>query len=128
MIFKDGTMDHDRYIKEVFLVALKFGNDIFGIDWTFQQDSAKSHIHGKSQERCVKQFPCVIDKDHWPPNSRDLNLLDYSDWDELAHQVNWDAMTSKTTLISQLMSVVRKVSPDVVRLGLIDCIKTKEVI
>ena len=32
VIFEDGTMDHDRYIKEVLPVALKFGNDMFGID------------------------------------------------------------------------------------------------
>ena len=50
VLFKDGTMDHDQYIKEVLLVAVKFGNDIFGNDWTFQQDNAKAHIHVKSQE------------------------------------------------------------------------------
>ena len=50
VIFEDETMDHDRYIKEVLPVALKFGNDIFGTDWTFHQDSAKPHIHAKSQE------------------------------------------------------------------------------
>ena len=88
VIFEDGTMDHDRYIKEVLPVALKFGNDMFEIDWTFQQDSAKSYIHAKSQERCVKYFRCFIDKDHWSPNSPDLNSLDRSIWDELAHQIN----------------------------------------
>ena len=66
VIFEDGTMDHDRYMKEVLPVALKFDNDMFGTDWTFQQDSAKSHIHAKTQEWCVKHFPCFIDKDHWP--------------------------------------------------------------
>ena len=29
VIFEDGTMDHDRYMKEVLPVALKFGNDMF---------------------------------------------------------------------------------------------------
>ena len=47
-------------------------------------------------------------------NSPELNPLDYSIWDELAHQVNWDAVTSKTTLISELKPAVRKVSPDIV--------------
>ena len=114
MTFDDGTMDHDRYIKEVIPVALKFGNDMFGTDWIFQQDSAKPHIHAKSQEWCDKHFPCFIDKDHRPLNSRDLNPLDYSIWDELAHQVNWNAVTSKTTLISEVKPGVRKVFPDVV--------------
>ena len=87
---------------------------MFGTDWTFQQDSPKPHILAISQEWYGKHFPCFIDKDHWPPNSLDLNPLDYSIWDELVHQVNWDAVTSKTTLISELKSGVRKISPDVV--------------
>ena len=48
VIFKDETMNHDGYIKEVLPVALKFGNDMFGTDWTFQQDSAMAHIYAKS--------------------------------------------------------------------------------
>ena len=76
MIFEDGTIDHDRHIKEVFPVALKFSNDMFGADRTFQKDSTKAHIHAKSQEWCAKHFPCFIGKDHWASNSPDLNPLD----------------------------------------------------
>ena len=114
VIFEDGRVDHDRYIEEVLPVALKFGNDMFGTDWIFQQDNANPHIHKKSQKWYDQHFPCFIDKDHWPPNSPDLNPLDYSIWDELAHQVNWDAVTSKTTLISELKRAVRTISSDVV--------------
>ncbi|CAM4811156.1 unnamed protein product [Rotaria magnacalcarata] len=32
VIFEDGTVDHDLYIKEVLPVALKFGHDTFGAD------------------------------------------------------------------------------------------------
>ena len=35
VIFEDGIMNHDRYITEMFPVAIKFGNDMFGTDWTF---------------------------------------------------------------------------------------------
>ncbi|CAF1936013.1 unnamed protein product [Rotaria magnacalcarata] len=114
VIFEDGTVDHDQYIKEVLPVALKFGHDTFGADWTSQQDDAKSRIHAKSQEWCAKHFPCFIDKDHGPPSSPDLNPLDYCIWDKLAHQVNWDAVTSKTTLINEVKRAVRKVSLNVV--------------
>ncbi len=77
LIFENGTVDDDRYIKEVLPVALKFGNDMFGNHWTLQQDVAKPHIHAKSQEWCTKHFPSFIGKDHWAPNSPDLNPLDY---------------------------------------------------
>ena len=50
VIFHNDTLDHDRYIKEVRPVALKYGNDMFGDDWIFQQDDARPHIHEKSQE------------------------------------------------------------------------------
>ena len=87
---------------------------MFGTDSTFQQDSGKAHVHAKSQEWCSKHFPCFIDKDYWYPNSSDLNPFDYNIWYELAQQVNWDAVISKTTLICELKRTVRKVSPDVV--------------
>ena len=50
MIFKNGTVDHNRYINEVLPVAVKYGNSIFGNDWTLQQDGAKSHFHENTQE------------------------------------------------------------------------------
>ena len=50
VIFESHTLDHDRYIKEVLPVTLKYGNNVFGNDWTFEQDGAKAHIHKKSQE------------------------------------------------------------------------------
>ena len=49
-----------------------------------------------------------------PTISPDLNPLDHGMWDKLAHQVNWDAVPSKTTLISELEPVVGKASADVV--------------
>ncbi len=114
VIFEKGTVDHDRYIREVLPVALKFGNDMFGNGWIFQQDGAKPHIHAKSQEWCANNFPSFIDKDHWPPNSPDLNPLDYCIWNEFAELIDWDAVTSKKTPISAVKRAVRKISQDVV--------------
>ena len=78
VIFDEGTIDHARYIREVLPVALKYGNDILGTYWTFQQDGAMPHAHHLTQQWCKDSFPSFIDKDHWPPNSPDLNPLDYS--------------------------------------------------
>ena len=50
VIFENGTVDYNRYINEVLLVALKYENGIFGNDWTFQQDGAKPHFHEKTEE------------------------------------------------------------------------------
>ena len=46
VIVKNGRVDHNRYINKVLLVALKYGNSIFGNDWIFQQDGTKAvHRH-----------------------------------------------------------------------------------
>ena len=81
------TVNHQRYIDEVLHVALWYGNNAFGDDWTFQQDGAKPHTHKLSQKWCNDHFPRLIEKDHWLPNFPHLNPLDYSIWGEFVHQV-----------------------------------------
>ena len=88
IILDERPMDHRRYIDEILPVALKYGNEGFDDNWTFQQDGAKPHTHASTQEWCRMNFPSFIDKDHWPPNSPDLNPLDYSIWDEFAQKIN----------------------------------------
>ncbi|CAM2726997.1 unnamed protein product [Rotaria socialis] len=56
---------------------------VFGSDWTFQQDGARSHIHHLTQGWCRKHFPPFPDQYEWPPNSPDLNSLDYCIWTDL---------------------------------------------
>ncbi len=114
VILDKGTVDHDCYIKKVLPVALKYGNKTFGDDWTFQQDGAKPHQHHLTQQWCQNNFPSFINKDRWPPNSPDLNPLDYSIWDELVNAIDWNKVKSKTTLIQQLKSSVKKVRESVV--------------
>ena len=114
VIFDDGTIDHVRYIREVLPAALKYGNDILRTYWTFQQDGAMAHVHYLRQQLCKDNFPSFIEKDHWPPNSPDLNPLDYSIWDELVHAVNWDKVTSKKTLIVAVKQAIGKIRQQVV--------------
>ena len=82
---------------------------MFGDDWTFQQDEATSHTHHLTQQWCHDNFPAFIDKNHWPPNNPDLNPLDYSIWDELVHQMKWNRIKSKLTLIQELKRAVKNI-------------------
>ena len=59
MIFENGTVDHNRYINEVLPVALRYGNGVFGNDWTFQQDGAKPHFYEKTAGMVCQQFSFV---------------------------------------------------------------------
>jgi hypothetical protein len=114
VIFDQETVDRAVYIQKVLPIALKYGNETFGEHWTFQQDGAKPHIHHLTQKWCRDNFPSFIDKDHWPPNSPDLNPLDYCIWDEFAQCVNWEKATSKSALINELKRAVKKIRQDVV--------------
>ena len=114
VIFDEGTIDHVRNIREVLPVVLKYGDDILESYWTFQQDGAMPHVHHLTQQWCKDNIPSFINKDHWPPNSPDLNPLDYSIWDELAHAVNWDKIMWKNTLIIEMKRAVGKIRQQVV--------------
>ena len=50
IILNKGTIDHERYIREVLSFAIKYGNKVFGDDWTYQQDGATSHTHELTQQ------------------------------------------------------------------------------
>jgi hypothetical protein len=109
VIFDEGTIDHTRYIEEVLPVALKYGKDVFRDDWVFQQDGAKPHVHQfKTQQWCQDNFASFIDKDHWPPNSPDLNPFDYCIWDEFVKVIDCNRVTSKPTMIQELNRAVKK--------------------
>ena len=115
VILDEATVDHTFYIEKVLPVALKYGNRVFGSDWVFQQDGVWPHSHHLTQQWCRDNFPLFIDdKDHWPPNSPDLNRLDYSVWDELVNTINWNKVKSKTTLIQQLKSSFKNIRESVV--------------
>ena len=89
------------------LVVLEYDNKVFDGDWTFQRNDATPLLHRLSQEWCYEHFPSLIDKDHWSPNSPDLNPLDYSIWDEFVQQMNRDKFRSKRTLIEELKRGVK---------------------
>ena len=115
VLFEKGTLGHHRYIKEVLLVSLRYGNSKFGNNWTFQQDNGMPHTHRKTQEWCSQHFSSFIDKDTWPANSPDLNPLDYCIWDEFAQTISWDKVTSKSSLIAEFKRGVKKIRLYVVR-------------
>ena len=49
----------------------------------FQQDEAPAHTAKHTQDFLLINCPDFIDKDEWPPNSPDLNPLDYHVWGEM---------------------------------------------
>lgn len=51
-----------------------------GTPYVFQQDGAPAHTSGKVQERLSLNVSMFWPKDFWPPNSPDLNPMDFYVW------------------------------------------------
>ena len=50
VIFENETMNAEVYISEVLPTALECDDKVLGSNWTYQQDSARPHIHNLTQE------------------------------------------------------------------------------
>lgn len=63
-------------------------HDLLGDEFIFQQDGAPAHGAKVTQEWLAQNCPDFIDKNCWPPNSPDLNPLDYHVWGAMLEQFN----------------------------------------
>jgi len=113
VVILQGSVNHQSYLKNVLPVARRCGNKLLGGNWTFQQDGATAHTHELSQKYCRDNLPNFISKDRWPPNSPDLNPLDYCIWNEIVTSMRWDKAVCKTTLITEIKRAVRMLRPQV---------------
>ncbi len=91
LVFVDPGVKIDRHVYMDMLNAhlLPWANTTFGDDeWTFQQDGAPAHKAYEVQDWLRANCPDVITVDphwrnptgEWPPNSPDLNPMDYAIW------------------------------------------------
>ena len=71
--------------------------DLSGGDFIFMQDGVRCHTSAASIEYLEENVPTLLPPDMWPPQSPDLNPLDYGIWDILETKV-WSAGVRATTL------------------------------
>ncbi|CAM1314401.1 Uncharacterised protein r2_g2498 [Pycnogonum litorale] len=55
--------------------------------YVFQQDGAKAHTANASVAYPKERVPELLEPEIWPPNSPDLNPLDYRIWASLSNKV-----------------------------------------
>jgi len=75
---------------------------VFGDYYVFQQDGAQAHRARDTVTMLQRETPEVIPPEMWPPNSPDLNPVDYSIWGMLQervyrswiHDVSWKNVES----------------------------------
>ena len=66
-------------------------------DFLFQQDGAPAHTSKQAQDWLEHHCPEFVNKDEWPPNSPDLNPLDFSVWGVMLDKYDKHSPKPKTT-------------------------------
>ena len=112
-IIEKGTINHKIYIDKILSIALKDGQKLMGNEFIFQQDGAPAHQHHQTQAWCKDHFWDFWPKSRWPPNSPDLNPLDYSIWDEICAHMDWSKINDKKSLTRQIKIGVKKIRAEV---------------
>jgi hypothetical protein len=80
------------------------GDRLFGDKtWCLQQDDATCHTSTMSQDWCKKHLKSFIPKERWPPNSQELNPLDYCISDSINKNMNYQKVQTKNDLEKEFM-------------------------
>ena len=80
----NGAYYRDELLTKHLLPAIKKLSDDY---FTFQQDSAPAHRARETVELLSRETPDFITPLLWPPNSPDLNQVDYKVWSVLQERV-----------------------------------------
>ena len=80
----NGAYYRDELLTKHLLPAIK---ELSGDYFTFQQDSAPAHRARETVELLTRETPDFITPLLWPPNSPDLNPVDYKVWSVLQERV-----------------------------------------
>jgi hypothetical protein len=96
------TLSHQNYIEVVLPHAKSEDERLLGDDFIYQQANATPHTHKKSLAWCEESFVKFINNERWPPNSPDLNVLDYYVWNAVTNAMQWDKVKNYDSLIEEI--------------------------
>jgi len=90
LIFVDpGVKVNGAYYRNVLLLQqlLPTVRQVSGAFFVFQQDSAPAHRACETISLLERETPAFISPDLWPPNSPNLNPVDYKIWGVMQQRV-----------------------------------------
>jgi len=79
--------------------------DVLGDNFIFQQDSAPAHRARETIALLRRESPDFISPDQWPPNSPDMNPVDYKIWAVMQQWVYEKRANDVDELCQRLLSV-----------------------
>jgi inhibitor of nuclear factor kappa-B kinase subunit alpha len=107
LIFVDpGVKVNGEYYRDVVLPQLLTDmKNASGEYYIFQQDSAPAHRARDTIALLQRETPAFIPPDVWPPNSPDLNPVDYKIWSVMQHRVYRKKVQDVAELRGRLIEV-----------------------
>ena len=109
------TFDSDFYTKNVLPVVKEAGNRLIGNDFIYQQDGAACHT-SQQTIKCLNEMGIeFIGPEKWPPNSPDLNPLDYFFWSEVENRLKSKSFKNKHELVEKIKESVKEIPLKMIR-------------
>ena len=93
------------YVENLLPKLVKDCHTVLGNQFVFQQDGVPMHGAKLAQDWLASHCTDFIDKDSWPPNSPDLNPLNYAVWGAMLEAYN--NLTTKPKNIPELKDVLQ---------------------
>ena len=90
-------------------IVKRDGIQLIGENFIFQQDGAKSHTSGQTMDAVQKLGISIIGPEKWPPNSPDLNPLDYFFWNEVEVHLKTKKFNNIAQLTQQIKESIKEI-------------------
>ena len=117
LIFVDpGVKINGAYYRDVLLSQqlLPVMRNVSGEFFTFQQDSAPAHRAHDTVRFLEQATPAFIGPDLWPPNSPDLNPVDYKIWSVVQQRVYQSRVHNTEELKRRLLQVWHNIDQNII--------------
>ena len=109
-VAEKAKINADYYTNNLLPQLIEDCNNVAPKDFIFQQDGAPAHTSRLAQNWLEQHTPDFIKKDEWPPNSPDLNPLDFHVWGAMLER--YQAHTPKPKNKAELKTVLQAVWDD----------------
>jgi len=100
----------EYYVNKILPNLIEDCRRILPGQFIFQQDGAPAHTASLAQDWLSRNCPEFIRKEEWPPNSPDLNPLEYRVWGAMLDK--YQRYVPKSTNISELKTVLKAIWSD----------------
>lgn len=106
-VAEKAKINADYYVSNLLPKLFEDCHNLLPHGFIFQQDGAPAHASRQAQGWIQERNPVFIAKDQWPPNSPDLNPLDYHVWGAMLEM--YQRHTPKPRNRAELQAVLQSI-------------------